>query len=41
MTSPIATNDTRAEGRDAHQALQFMAGGGKAGALMRAQDWSA
>ena len=27
--------------REAHHALQFMAGGGKLGALMRANDWSA
>jgi PAS domain S-box-containing protein len=37
MTSPIATNKTPAETR----ALQFMTGGGKVGALMRAHDWSA
>ncbi|HEY2248738.1 MAG TPA: PAS domain-containing protein [Bradyrhizobium sp.] len=30
-----------ASARDTHHALQFMAGGGKVGALMRAHDWSA
>src|SRR6201996_7071242 len=45
MTGPIAPNDTfpadaAARTRDTHH-LQFMAGGGKFGALMRAHDWSA
>jgi PAS domain S-box-containing protein len=41
MTTPIAPNQPVAEARATLHALQFMAGGGKVGALMRAHDWSA
>jgi len=46
MTSPTAPDDTFSAAGDAEERarnthhLQFMAGGGKVGALMRAHDWS-